>query len=148
MPLTQPERDNPLMRRYFREIGLPGKQLAKRCDVSHSQTYMARKRNVGANNAEKISRRVALILGLSEQEKLELKAENHGDNLLPGALFGGRLYHRGRYEVLSQKNRSPPTPSPRSPRSSVREPRGPNTPNQNPSLSPNLSSSARGPIRG
>jgi hypothetical protein len=48
MPLTQPERDNPLMRRYFDEIGLPGKRLAERCGVSHSQIYMARNRNVGA----------------------------------------------------------------------------------------------------
>jgi hypothetical protein len=39
MPLTQPERDNPLMRRYFDEIGLPGKRLAERCGVSHSQVY-------------------------------------------------------------------------------------------------------------
>jgi hypothetical protein len=74
MPLTQPERDNPLMRRYFREIGLPGQQLAKRCGVSHSQIYMARKRNVGANNARKIARGVARILGLSDGERLELAA--------------------------------------------------------------------------
>jgi transcriptional regulator with XRE-family HTH domain len=78
MPLTQPERDNFLMRRYFQEIGLPGKQLAKRCGVSHSQIYMARTRNVGADNAEKISRGVASILGLSEVERLELKAEIMG----------------------------------------------------------------------
>jgi hypothetical protein len=91
MPLTQPERDNPLMRRYFHEIGLPGKQLAKRCDVSHSQIYMARKRNVGANNAEKISRRVALILGLSEQEKLELKAEIMVTTYYPALSSGAPL---------------------------------------------------------
>lgn len=83
MPLTQPERDNPLMRRYFREIGLPGARLARRCGVSHSQIYMARKRNVGADNAEKISRRVASILGLSQRERLELKAEIMGH---PGEL--------------------------------------------------------------
>ena len=90
MPLTQPERDNPLMNRYFREINLPGKRLAKRCDVSHSQVYMARRRNVGPDNAEKISRGVANILGLSERERLELKAEimGHPENLL-WAWFGG-----------------------------------------------------------
>ena len=70
MPLTQPERDNPLMRRYYREIGLPGQRLARRCGVSHSQIYMARKRNVGADNARKISRGMASILGLSERERL------------------------------------------------------------------------------
>jgi hypothetical protein len=73
MPLTQPERDNPLMRRYFREVGLPGKQLAKRCGVANSQIYMARTHNAGADNAQKISRTVALILGLSERDRLELK---------------------------------------------------------------------------
>ena len=78
MPLQQPKRHNPLMRRYFREIGLPGKRLAKRCGVSHSQIYMARKRNVGADNAEKIGRGVASLLGLSEEERLELKAEIMG----------------------------------------------------------------------
>jgi transcriptional regulator with XRE-family HTH domain len=84
MPLTQPERDNPLMRRYFQEINLPGAQLAKRCGVSHSQIYMARRRNVGADNAEKISGGVARILKLSEGERLRLKAEimGHPDNLV------------------------------------------------------------------
>jgi len=44
------------MRRYFQEINMPGARLARRCGVSHSQIYMARTRNVGADNAEKISR--------------------------------------------------------------------------------------------
>jgi len=66
------------MRRYFQEIGLPGAKRARRCGVSHSQVYMARKRNVGADNAEKISRGVASILGLSEEERLRLKAETMG----------------------------------------------------------------------
>ena len=88
MPLTQPERDNPLMRRYFEEIGLPSKRLAKRCGVSHSQMYMARKRNVGADNSEKISRGVAVILGLSEEDRLRLKAEIMG---YPGDLVRAYL---------------------------------------------------------
>lgn len=90
MPLTQPERDNPLMNRYFQEIDLPGKQLVRRCGVSHSQIYMARNRNVGPDNAEKISRSVANILGLSTGKQLELKAEimGHPDNLL-WAWIGG-----------------------------------------------------------
>jgi transcriptional regulator with XRE-family HTH domain len=88
MPLTQPERDNPLMNRYFREINLPGQQLAKRCGVSHSQIYMARNRNVGFDNAEKISRSVANILRLSERDRLELKAEIMGH---PGDLLRARL---------------------------------------------------------
>jgi len=41
-------------------------QLAKRCGVAYSQIYMARTHNVGADNAQKISRTIALILGLSE----------------------------------------------------------------------------------
>ena len=36
---------------------------------------MARTRNVGLDNAEKITRRMARMLGLSESEPLELKAE-------------------------------------------------------------------------
>jgi hypothetical protein len=88
MPLTQPERDNPLMRRYFREVGLSGKQLAKRCGVAYSQIYMARTHNVGADNAQKISRTVALILGLSERDRLELKAEIIG---VPGSLYAPGL---------------------------------------------------------
>ncbi len=83
MPLTQPKRDNPLMGHYFRLIDLPGKRLAERCGVSHSQVYMARARNVGADNAEKISQGMAGILGLPETERLKLKAEIMG---LPGEL--------------------------------------------------------------
>src|SRR5215218_2990600 len=78
MPITQPKRDNPLMRRYFQEIGLSGKRLAKKCGVSHSQIYMARTRNVGADNAEKIAHGIALMLSFSENERLELKAEIMG----------------------------------------------------------------------
>ena len=76
------------MGRYFREINLPGKRLAKRCGVSHSQIYMARNRNVGSDNAEKISRGVASILRLSEMDRLELKAEimGHPGNLLRAQL--------------------------------------------------------------
>jgi hypothetical protein len=75
MPLTQPERDNPLMRRYFDEIGLPGKRLAQRCGVSHSQIYIARTRNVGADNARKIARGMGSMLGLSDRERPGLAAE-------------------------------------------------------------------------
>jgi hypothetical protein len=57
---------------------LPGKRLAKRCGVSHSQIYIARKRNVGPDNARKIARGMANILGLSERERLELAAEIMG----------------------------------------------------------------------
>jgi hypothetical protein len=78
MPLAQPKRYNPLMANYFRVINMPGARLAKRCGVSHSQVYMARTRNVGADNAEKIVRGMTMILGLSEAERLELKAEIMG----------------------------------------------------------------------
>ena len=87
MPLTQPKRDNPLMRRYFDEIGLPGERLAERCGVSYSQVYMARTRNVGADNARKIARGMANILGLSDRELLELLAEIMGH---PGNTVRGR----------------------------------------------------------
>jgi hypothetical protein len=50
--------------------------------------YMARKRNVGADNAEKISRGMASILGLSEEERLRLKAEIMGH---PGELVRSYL---------------------------------------------------------
>lgn len=91
MPLTQPERDNPLMRRYFQEINLPGKRLARLCGVSHSQIYMARARNVGPDNAEKISGGVGRILGLSEDNRLRLKAEimGHPENLVRAYLGDG-----------------------------------------------------------
>jgi hypothetical protein len=92
MPLTQPKRDNPLMGHYFRLINLPGKGLARRCGVSHSQIYMARNRNVGADNAEKISRGVAMILALPETKRLELKAEIMGrPGDLMRAYLGGSL---------------------------------------------------------
>ncbi len=97
MPLTQPKRDNPLMRRYFREIGYSGMRLAKRCRVSHSQIYMARKRTVGADNARKISRGVASILGLSEKERLELASEIMGH---PGDLVRGWIGDPTRAERL------------------------------------------------
>jgi hypothetical protein len=88
MPLTQPKRDNPLMGRYFRLIGLPGKRLAERCGVFHSQVYMTRTRHAGADNAEKVSRGVAGILGLPEMARLELKAEIMGR---PGDLMRAYL---------------------------------------------------------
>jgi hypothetical protein len=66
------------MGHYFRVINMPGARLARRCGVSHSQVYMARTRNVGADNAEKIARCVPMILGLSEEERLHLKAEIMG----------------------------------------------------------------------
>jgi len=96
MPLTQPKRENPLMGHYFRLVNLPGKRLAKRCGVSHSQVYMARTRNVGADNAEKISRGVASVLSLSETERLELKAEimGHPGDLLRAYLGGPRKASR------------------------------------------------------
>lgn len=52
--------------------------------MSHLQIYMARKRNVGADNARKIARGVANILGLSEgvQKKLE-KDLKKGQKQLP-----------------------------------------------------------------
>lgn len=82
-------RRNPLMRGYFREIGPPGRRLARRRGVSHSQIYMARERNVGPGNAEKISRGVANILGLSEEDRLLLKAEIMGyPGDLPRAWLG------------------------------------------------------------
>lgn len=88
MPLEQPRRDNPLMRRYFEEIGLSGKRLAARAGVSHSQMYMARERHVGARNAAKIARAVANLLRLSGEEELELKAEIMGE---PGDLLHAYL---------------------------------------------------------
>jgi hypothetical protein len=42
------------MRRYFQLVSMPGARLARRCGVSHSRIYVARTRNVGADNAEKI----------------------------------------------------------------------------------------------
>ena len=99
MPLEQPKRDNPLMRRYFREIDLPGKRLARRCGVSHSQIYMARTRNVGTDNAEKISRGVASILGLPENARLRLKAEimGHPENLVRAYLGDGHTAAKSLY---------------------------------------------------
>lgn len=84
MPLTQPERDSPLMNRYFREINLPGTRLAKRCGVSHSQMYMARKRNVGPDNAEKISRGDHSPAP-SQASSLSSKAYDYGDSIARGA---------------------------------------------------------------
>lgn len=66
---------NPLMCRYFREAGPSRKELAKRRGVRNSRIYVARTQSVHSNNAEKISRGLAHILDLSEQEHLELKAE-------------------------------------------------------------------------
>lgn len=48
--------------RYFDEIRLPGKRLAKGCGVSHSRIYLLRNRTVGA----------AGILGNRERVRLRL----------------------------------------------------------------------------
>ncbi len=80
---------NPLMCRYFREAGHSRKELAKRCGVIHYRIYVARTQSVRSNSAKKISRGMAHILDLSEQERLELKAEimeHPGDRVL--ASFG------------------------------------------------------------
>ncbi len=88
MPLTQPKRDNQLMKSYLRLTGLSSKALAKRCGVSHSQMYMARERNVGPENAEKIAAGVAALLGLALTEKLKLKTEILG---FPGSYLRAYL---------------------------------------------------------
>src|SRR5215210_5180980 len=74
MSATQSEH-NPLICRYFREACLSGKEPARRCGTSHSRIYVARTQGVRSNNAEKISRGMAQIPDLSEQVRLELKAE-------------------------------------------------------------------------
>lgn len=80
-----------MMKSYVDRIGLSGKALAKVCGVSHSQLYMARTRNVGADNAEKISRGIAGRLGLLEEDRLYLKAEimGHPDNLVRAYIGDG-----------------------------------------------------------
>ncbi len=88
MSATHSEHD-PLMCRYFREAGLSRRELAESCGVSHSRIYVARTQSVRSNNAVEISRGMAHILDLSEQERLELKAKNvehPGDRVL--AYFG------------------------------------------------------------
>jgi hypothetical protein len=80
---------NPLMCRYFREVGLSRKELANRRGVRYYRVYVARTQSVRLNNAEKISRGMAHNLDLSEQERLEPKAGiigHHGDRVL--AYFG------------------------------------------------------------
>jgi hypothetical protein len=64
---------NPLICRYFREARLSGKELAKRCSISHSRIYVARTQCVRSNNAERISRGMAHIPDISEEVRLELK---------------------------------------------------------------------------
>lgn len=78
------------MKSYLRLTGLSSKALAKRCGVSHSQMYMARNRNVGPDNAERIASGVYRMLDLTLKEKLELKAEIMGEpgNLVKAYLGG------------------------------------------------------------
>jgi hypothetical protein len=78
------------MKYYLRITGLSSKALSKKCGVSHSQMYMARNRNVGPENAEKIASCVSRLLGLTLTEKLELKAEIIGEpRNLTKAYLGG-----------------------------------------------------------
>ncbi len=78
------------MKHYLRITGLSSKALSKKCGVSHSQMYMARNRNVGPENAEKIASCVSRLLGLSLTEKLKLKAEIMGElRNLTKAYLGG-----------------------------------------------------------
>lgn len=79
------------MKQYVRETSLSSKALAKRCGVSHSQMYMARTRNVGPENAEKIAWCVANMLGLSQAQKLELKAQIMGEPQNMVAVYLGTI---------------------------------------------------------
>lgn len=72
MPLQHPKRNNALMKSYLRALGYSSEAYAKRCGVSHSQTYMGRTRNVGPDNVAKIARKVALDLHLSVEQGLDL----------------------------------------------------------------------------
>jgi hypothetical protein len=63
------------MNHYVRLLDETNKGLGRKCGVSHSQIHMARFRNVGPDNAEKIASHIASRLRLSEGERLELKAE-------------------------------------------------------------------------
>lgn len=102
MPLTQPRRDNPLMSRYFNALGIAGKELSRRAEVSHSQIYMARRRHVGARNAAKIARTVASLRDLSGEEELELKAEIMGE---PGNIL--RAYLGNAQEIAETLHEKP-----------------------------------------
>lgn len=79
-----------MMLRYVGGTGKKSHALARLFDVSHSQMCMARTRNVGAKNAEKIASGMVSLLGLSAMEKLHLKAEimGHPDNLLRAYVEG------------------------------------------------------------
>jgi hypothetical protein len=74
MPATQSEH-TPLMCRYYREIGLSRRELAGKCGVSHSRIHVARTHGVRSNNPEKLCCGMGHVPDLSEQERLELKAE-------------------------------------------------------------------------
>lgn len=77
---------------YYRELAVSDSELARRSGVGRSQVHMARERNVGPDNAEKISSCVARELGLTEEERLRLKAEimGHPDNLAHAYLGTGQ----------------------------------------------------------
>ena len=90
------------MKHYLRLTGLSSNALSIRCEVSHSQMYMARERHVGAENAEKIAGCVAGLLGLSQEEKLELKAEIMGS---PGDLLRAYLGYDRRAARLLDVNK-------------------------------------------
>jgi lambda repressor-like predicted transcriptional regulator len=78
MPQPQPKRANPLMRRYLDELGMSRYALARASGVPDPKLHFALYGAVSARNAERISRFVAEVLGLSEMERLELKAEIMG----------------------------------------------------------------------
>jgi hypothetical protein len=89
MPLSQPKRDNPLMRRYLGELGMSRYALAKASGVPEPKLHFALYGAVSARNAERISSFVAEKLGLSERKHLELKAEIMGrPGELTRAYFG------------------------------------------------------------
>lgn len=78
MPLTQKKRHNRLMLACMERLkkrGHTSGYLAGVFEVSHSQMYMARERSVGPDNGEKIASGMQVLLGLSKQETLALKAE-------------------------------------------------------------------------
>lgn len=80
----------PLLSRYLEALGLHDAAVARLCGLSRTNIARARYRSLNAENSEQLSRCLAGELGLSEEERLSLKAEIMG---FPGSLtrayFGG-----------------------------------------------------------
>lgn len=102
MPPNPRPHDQPLMRHYYRRLGLRHKEVVAGAGIADSQLSYAMNRTVGRSVAERLASFVAEQLGLSLIECLMLKAELIGKPGWVELAYFGNITEAGRVLGVSR----------------------------------------------